>query len=37
MRSEPVRRMAILGGESSGKTTLVRTLATQLRTAWVPA
>ena len=36
MRPEPVRRVAVLGGESSGKTTLVRMLATQLRTAWVP-
>ena len=36
MRPEPVRRLAILGGESSGKTTLARDLAAQMGTAWVP-
>ena len=36
MQPEPVRRIALLGGESSGKTTLARLLATQLGTAWVP-
>ena len=36
MQSEPVRRMALLGGESSGKTTLARALAAQLSTVWVP-
>jgi HTH-type transcriptional regulator, transcriptional repressor of NAD biosynthesis genes len=33
--AEPVRRLALLGGESSGKTTLARTLAARLHTAWV--
>ena len=28
--------MALLGGESSGKTTLARALAAQLSTVWVP-
>ena len=32
----PVRRLALLGGESTGKTTLARELAEQLHTAWVP-
>jgi NadR type nicotinamide-nucleotide adenylyltransferase len=32
----PVRRIALLGGESSGKTTLARALAQALHTAWVP-
>jgi NadR type nicotinamide-nucleotide adenylyltransferase len=32
----PARRLALLGGESSGKTTLARALAEQLHTAWVP-
>ena len=32
----PVRRLALLGGESSGKTTLARALAEALGTAWVP-
>jgi HTH-type transcriptional repressor of NAD biosynthesis genes len=31
-----VRRVCILGGESSGKTTLARALAARLDTAWVP-
>jgi HTH-type transcriptional repressor of NAD biosynthesis genes len=30
-----VRRLALLGGESSGKTTLARALAAELGTAWV--
>lgn len=33
---EPVRRIALLGGESSGKTTLARALADALHTLWVP-
>lgn len=33
---ESVRRIALLGGESSGKTTLARALADALRTLWVP-
>jgi nicotinamide riboside kinase len=33
---ERVRRLALLGGESSGKTTLARALAGALHTAWVP-
>ena len=36
MQAEPVRRLALLGGESSGKTTLARALAAQLGTMWVP-
>lgn len=32
----PVRRLALLGGESSGKTTLARALAQALGTVWVP-
>ena len=31
-----VRRLALLGGESSGKTTLARALAEALGTVWVP-
>ena len=31
-----VRRLALLGGESSGKTTLARRLAERLQTVWVP-
>jgi nicotinamide riboside kinase len=31
-----VRRIALLGGESSGKTTLARALAQSLGTSWVP-
>jgi nicotinamide riboside kinase len=31
-----VRRLALLGGESSGKTTLARALAERLQTTWVP-
>ena len=31
-----VRRLALMGGESSGKTTLARALADTLRTSWVP-
>lgn len=34
--AEPVRRLCLLGGESSGKTTLALALAQQLDTAWVP-
>ena len=34
--SEPLRRLALLGGESSGKTTLARALAAALGTVWVP-
>lgn len=30
------RRIALLGGESSGKTTLAKALAAALHTAWVP-
>ena len=32
----PARRLALLGGESSGKTTLAQALAQALGTAWVP-
>lgn len=32
----PARRLALLGGESSGKTTLAQALAARLRTDWVP-
>lgn len=32
----PARRLALLGGESSGKTTLAQALAEQMHTAWVP-
>jgi HTH-type transcriptional regulator, transcriptional repressor of NAD biosynthesis genes len=31
-----IRRLALMGGESSGKTTLARALAAQLQTLWVP-
>lgn len=31
-----VRRVAVLGGESSGKTTVTRELAERLKTSWVP-
>ncbi len=31
-----MHRMALLGGESSGKTTLAQALAARLHTAWVP-
>lgn len=34
--AEGVRRIALLGGESSGKTTLARALAQALGTVWVP-
>lgn len=34
--AERVRRIALLGGESSGKTTLARALADALGTTWVP-
>lgn len=34
--TEPVKRLALLGGESSGKTTLARALAQALGTVWVP-
>jgi NadR type nicotinamide-nucleotide adenylyltransferase len=34
--NEPVKRLALLGGESSGKTTLARALAHALSTVWVP-
>lgn len=34
--AEAVRRVALLGGESSGKTTLAMALAQALGTAWVP-
>ena len=33
---EAARRIALLGGESSGKTTLARSLAQALGTVWVP-
>lgn len=32
----PVKRLALLGGESSGKTTLAQALAQALGTSWVP-
>jgi HTH-type transcriptional regulator, transcriptional repressor of NAD biosynthesis genes len=32
----PVRRLALLGGESSGKTTLAKQLAQALHSVWVP-
>jgi HTH-type transcriptional regulator, transcriptional repressor of NAD biosynthesis genes len=34
--AKPVRRLGLMGGESSGKTTLARALAAQLQTLWVP-
>lgn len=34
--AEGVKRIALLGGESSGKTTLARSLAHALGTVWVP-
>lgn len=36
MADPAARRIALLGGESSGKTTLAQALATALGTAWVP-
>ena len=36
MRAAEVKRIALLGGESSGKTTLAIALAEHLGTAWVP-
>ncbi|MFN5157877.1 MAG: AAA family ATPase, partial [Betaproteobacteria bacterium] len=36
MAEPAVRRLALLGGESSGKTTLARALAGALHTSWVP-
>ncbi len=36
MTAARVRRLALLGGESSGKTTLARALADALATTWVP-
>ena len=33
---DSIRRVALLGGESSGKTTLARALADALHTLWVP-
>jgi nicotinamide riboside kinase len=35
-KNPSVRRLVLLGGESSGKTTLARELAQRLHTAWVP-
>jgi NadR type nicotinamide-nucleotide adenylyltransferase len=35
-RTEPIRRVAILGAESTGKTTLARSLALRFQTVWVP-
>lgn len=35
-KAEPVRRIAILGAESTGKTTLARSLALRFHTVWVP-
>jgi HTH-type transcriptional repressor of NAD biosynthesis genes len=36
VRAPPVRRVALIGGESTGKTTLAAALAEQLGTVWVP-
>jgi len=36
MPEAAVKRIALLGGESSGKTTLARALAEALNTSWVP-
>lgn len=36
MPEASIKRIALLGGESSGKTTLARALAEALDTAWVP-
>jgi HTH-type transcriptional regulator, transcriptional repressor of NAD biosynthesis genes len=36
IETKPVRRLGLMGGESSGKTTLARALAAQLQTLWVP-
>ncbi len=36
MQRVEVKRIALLGGESSGKTTLAQALAEQLHTRWVP-
>jgi NadR type nicotinamide-nucleotide adenylyltransferase len=35
-KTERVRRIAILGAESTGKTTLARSLALRFQTVWVP-
>lgn len=35
-KTERVRRVAILGAESTGKTTLARSLAMRFQTVWVP-
>ena len=35
-KAEVVRRIAILGAESTGKTTLARSLALRFQTVWVP-
>jgi nicotinamide riboside kinase len=34
--ADHVQRVAFIGGESSGKTTLARVLAERLQTVWVP-
>lgn len=34
--SRPIRRIAIIGAESTGKTTLARSLALRFHTQWVP-
>jgi HTH-type transcriptional regulator, transcriptional repressor of NAD biosynthesis genes len=36
VRSSFVKRVVVLGGESTGKTTLCEALATKLQTTWVP-
>lgn len=36
LQAPPARRLALLGGESSGKTTLAQALAAHLHTQWVP-